>query len=184
LFYDHLTVKPLDSAGEAHLNAVEANSPQPFSLNALALNRGSIIGAGKRFISCNGCSSYGANLARVDGSRDLGYWPNVTNRYLGLKLIINGETHFGWARLTVQVSEPSILAELSGYAYETTPNQAILAGKTSGAAADSGSTRTRLPHSTPRVGQPGSQPTSLGLLALGAQGIPFWRREESATAAL
>jgi len=57
-----------------------------------------------------------------------GPWKNVTNRFLGLKFLINGETHYGWARLTVTTAHGVINATLTGYAYETTPGQAILAG--------------------------------------------------------
>jgi hypothetical protein len=63
-----------------------------------------------------------------------GSWINVNNRYLGVKFNIKGKTHYGWARLSVQVQFPlTITATLSGYAYETIPNKAIIAGKTKGA---------------------------------------------------
>jgi len=62
-----------------------------------------------------------------------GQWKNVTNRYLGLKFVIRGEIHYGWARLTVSVpSHSQVNAVLSGYAYETIPNKPIIAGKTKG----------------------------------------------------
>jgi hypothetical protein len=61
-----------------------------------------------------------------------GSWVNVNNRYLGLRFKIQGKYHFGWARLNVQVANLSITATLTGYAYETIPNKAIIAGKTKG----------------------------------------------------
>jgi len=36
-----------------------------------------------------------------------GSWVNVRNRYLGVKFEINGQTHFGWVRLNVQVQVPN-----------------------------------------------------------------------------
>jgi hypothetical protein len=64
-----------------------------------------------------------------------GSWVNVTNRYLGVKFNIRGETHFGWVRMTVQTQGGlTINATLTGYAYESLPNTPITAGKTSGPA--------------------------------------------------
>jgi len=79
-----------------------------------------------------------------------GSWINVKNRYLGVRFKIKGELHYGWARLSVQVQPPlTVTATLTGYAYETTPNKPIIAGKTKGA---DGSVE---------------QPATLGRLALG-----------------
>jgi hypothetical protein len=67
-----------------------------------------------------------------NGASGYGPWFNVTNRYLGLKFKIKGKTHYGWARLTVRGTFGSIVATLTGYAYETIPNKAIIAGATKG----------------------------------------------------
>jgi hypothetical protein len=57
----------------------------------------------------------------------------VKNRYLGLRFIIKGETHFGWARLNVACNLGSKkIGLLTGYAYETIANKPIIAGKTKG----------------------------------------------------
>jgi hypothetical protein len=63
-----------------------------------------------------------------------GNWPNVRNRYLGLKFQIDKKTHYGWARLSVKTSKKPLLTTgaLTGYAYETIPNKPIIAGKTKG----------------------------------------------------
>ena len=69
-----------------------------------------------------------------------GPWANqgegVHNRYLGLKFMIKGRTHYGWARLNVAVTggkgDDHFHALLTGYAYETIPNKAIITGKTKG----------------------------------------------------
>jgi hypothetical protein len=75
-----------------------------------------------------------------------GPWANVRNRYLGLRFQIKGKIHYGWARMTVKVNGADITATLTGYAYETIPNKAIIAGKTKG---------------------PDGTPATLGRLALG-----------------
>jgi hypothetical protein len=114
-----------------------------------------------------------------------GPWANggegVKNRYLGLKFITKGHTHFGWARLDVRISYSQkvvIDAVVTGYAYETIPSKPIITGKTNG------------PEETGRIRQPNpatlsapvSESASLGALALGAPGLSIWRRETTAAA--
>lgn len=82
--------------------------------------------------------------------------------FLGLKFVVNGETHYGWAHVTVGTT-----TVLNGYAYETVPNQPIETGKTSGPVAV-------LDSATPL----GPRPASLGMLAQGSRGLSIWRRSE------
>jgi hypothetical protein len=94
------------------------------------------------------------------GQGTLGKWLNVNNGYLGLKFTSKGKTHYGWARLTVQVLGGAFIkATLTGYAYETIPNKPVIAGRTNG----------------PDVVT--VQPASLGHLAHGASAIPVWRAQ-------
>jgi len=110
-----------------------------------------------------------------------GLWANggkgVTNRYLGLQFQINGKNHHGWARLNVSFSGSLHMLEatLTGYAYETIPGKAIIAGATEGPD-DAEPTASLNTHS--------SGPATLGALALGAPGLTIWRREESVASAL
>lgn len=101
------------------------------------------------FYSCtsNGCSHGGP-------------WYNVHNRYLGFKFSIHGKPHYGWARLNVRFDRST--AVLTGYAYETIPGKAIIAGKTKG------------PDVTTVY------PASLAHLAAGASAIPAWRVKRTA----
>jgi hypothetical protein len=95
---------------------------------ASAVKMGSPIGPRGRFQA-------GTNalvIGRSTGASGYGPWFDVTNRYLGLKFKIKGKNHYGWARLTVKGTFGSIVATMTGYAYETTPNKAIVAGKTTG----------------------------------------------------
>jgi hypothetical protein len=55
------------------------------------------------------------------------YCSEVTG-YLGLSFQINGETHYGWAELSIPESSTSV--RLKGVAFETTPGLAIQAGQT------------------------------------------------------
>ena len=87
--------------------------------------------------------------------------PGLTSKtvYLGLKFQIKGKTHYGWARLNVEVSKTTITATLTGYAYETIPNKPILAGKTSRPEA------ARVEASSAALGIRAPQPGTLSLLA-------------------
>ena len=59
---------------------------------------------------------------------------------------------------------------MSGYAYETIPNKPIIAGFTSGPEVAEGASNQILAPTRPLA--------SLGLLALGRDGLNIWRREE------
>lgn len=87
--------------------------------------------------------------------------------FLGLKFLINGEVHYGWAH--VSHSNAQDTNTLDGYAYETVPNQAIVTGKTSGPAA--------IAEVNPMPGLEPA-PATLGMLAAGAAGLEIWRRPE------
>jgi hypothetical protein len=101
-----------------------------------------------------------------------GSWLNVT-RYLGLKFVIKGKTHYGWARLAVSAQRFVFTATLTGYAYETIPDKPIIAGATKGPEDAERSESSNTPSSL----------TAVGVLALGAPGLSIWRREESVVAA-
>ncbi|HXM21759.1 MAG TPA: hypothetical protein VN948_10895 [Terriglobales bacterium] len=104
-----------------------------------------------------------------------GPWKRAHNRYLGLKFWVKGKIHFGWARLNVNCVYPkAIRATLTGYAYETIPSKAIIAGATKGP--DGGEPTASFNTRTP-------EPATLGMLALGAPRLAIWRREESVIAA-
>jgi hypothetical protein len=123
---------------------------------ALALRRGAKIGGRKHFYY--GAEFMAGGLFTSKGKTyATGNWVNATDRYLGLKFQINGHTHYGWARLSVEVKRPGITATLTGYAYETIPNKTIIAGRTHGKDVIT------------------VEPASLGHLARGASAIKAWR---------
>jgi hypothetical protein len=90
--------------------------------------------------------------------------------FLGLKFVIDGQTHYGWAHVTVGGSS----TVLNGYAYETVPNQSLLTGKTSGPVESATSSAPVKPTAP--------QPATLGLLAQGEHGLHVWRRPEDQAA--
>lgn len=114
-----------------------------------------------------------------DGGVFFGYgWVNVTNRYVGLKFKINGEYHYGWARVSTHFNagsgqERTWIARLTGYAYETVAGESIKAGQTQD---DDGVSDASVETDPVR----GANSLGLGTLALGVEGLGFWRREEMA----
>jgi len=104
-----------------------------------------------------------------------GPWINVKDRFLGLEFTVQGQIHYGWARFSMrqQKNYCETFAVLTGYAYETVPNQPITTGKPSDNA------EVKVPARTP----PDNESTipfeaTLASLALGARGLTIWRRDE------
>jgi hypothetical protein len=161
-FGDDLNIFP------AKGNAEWQGSREPYNqITAAALAAGVPVGTGKPFVFRNANLAYASLTAFTYVSG--GPWRRATNRFLGLRFVIDGEIHFGWARLTVFADKhrETVHATLTGYAYESEPNTPILTGKTSGAAEES---QLTWPTKTPSF--------TLGALALGARGLCLWRRED------
>jgi hypothetical protein len=105
-----------------------------------------------------------------------GPWGQVKNRYLGLKFLIAGKVHFGWARLNVTCPWDTftVTGLLTGYAYETVPNRPIVTGKEKGS--DDIDMNSQQDSKSSALGT--FQPASLGRLAQGAAGLTAWRRKQ------
>jgi hypothetical protein len=154
----------VDVTPEVRGNAVRGNG------SAACGFLGVPVGPGEKFI-WNSYFGHGVRMAGFFGygiSTSFGPWANVTNRYLGFKFLIDGQIHYGWARVSVTNEIRNVV--LTGYAYETTPNTTIIEGHTSGPEKVSSIVPDDLL-------APASQPASLGLLARGSDGISIWRRE-------
>ncbi|HWY54122.1 MAG TPA: hypothetical protein VNZ03_06640 [Terriglobales bacterium] len=155
-------------------NGVEASVSHTFQREvAEALRRGARIPGSHAFY--HKPALLASAVYNPGGTFSDGNWVNVNGRYLGLRFKIKGQTHYGWARLSVQVSGTTVTGTLTGYAYETIPNKPIIAGKTiSSDEIDS-------------FEQPGPAPLSistlesamLAALAMGTPGLSIWRRKES-----
>jgi len=134
---------------------------------ASALFAGARVGPNGQFLPAGGVMAASSFLggARPPGSSACtGPWANVSNRYLGLKFVITGKVHFGWARLNVSCSGQSqVSALLTGYAYETVPNQPIVTGKEKDSEDMTHSQQSRKSSEPFAV-----RPASLGRLAQGA----------------
>jgi hypothetical protein len=93
-----------------------------------------------------------------------GFWAKATNKFLGFQFTVNGQIHYGWARLSTSLQKSGLTATLTGYAYETQAGTAIAAGDR-GFVAQSYSADAL-----------STEPT-LALLSLGSAGLDVWRRE-------
>ncbi len=96
----------------------------------------------------------------------LGVWPNVADRFLGVRFLINGEVHYGLIGFRkVNDAHHTFGAYLGGWAYETSPDTPIVAGDRGTAGALTGSIH----------------PTSLEILAAGHSGIDIRRQRTTPT---
>lgn len=147
---------------------------------ASALAPGANIGPSAHFR----VGTYGVIVERSTGeefsthtTRNLyGKWGgDPQNRYVGVKFQIQGKTHYGWIRMTVNTDLPANMsATISAYAYETVANKTIKAGNTKSSATAT-SSRVTEKFAVPDGG-------SLGMLALGSEGLQLWRREKTSAA--
>jgi hypothetical protein len=129
------------NAGNAVAGKRFSGSGGYFFSAAYALPAGAQIGP-KRDFSVNFPFMAEEHFPRVGNEySDLGKWAGkgkgVSDRYLGLKFVIQGEVHYGWARLSVTVAHErqygDVSGTLTGYAYETIPDKPIVTGHTTGA---------------------------------------------------
>jgi hypothetical protein len=103
-------------------------------------------------------------LATRTSRTSSGSWrgPGATG-YLGLAFSIDGQIHYGWARLKVSIDwkcNAHIL--LTGYAYQTIAGEPIRAGET-------------VNHKTSTAERPRA---TLGALAAGSVSLEAWRRDD------
>jgi hypothetical protein len=139
---------------------------------AAALKPGADIDGGRKFLTGPKPDMLWGDWASSGGGGSTGRWKNANDRYLGVKFSIKGKIHYGWVRLRVS----RIDAVITGYAYETIPGKAIIAGRTKGP-------NDGVEQSDAAVlVVPIRQSATLGLLALGSNGWSIWRREKSAVA--
>jgi hypothetical protein len=124
---------------------------------ASRLAGGARIGPGQSFPNAAVVGRISSTPATILAS---GPWGRDGTGYLGLEFQIGGQTHYGWAALTVSLEQEKGIGPydevLTGYAYDTVANQALTAGQ----------------GQTP-------EPGTLGLLALGSLGLGFWRRRKA-----
>jgi hypothetical protein len=143
---------------------------------AIALSKGRTIGppGHNPWAPVNSKSLNMACVSRSSSARGTfthqnatGNFVNVTNKYLGLRFVFDSQVHYGWASFVVSsvtgFTNFGITATLDGYAYQASPNTAILAGDT-GMAADAQPDAERTP--------------SVRLLSTGQKGVKQWREQK------
>jgi hypothetical protein len=155
-----IVVKGWEIAKGLYNSAVASRGRPPF---ALALPPDAPVWKKRDFASNDHMAQCSFDRSTLhSGTGSLGPWRNVQSRYLGLKFLISGQTHYGWARLNVKLDKKcKFTVTLTGYAYETIPNKLILTGHTKGPSGE-------------------LVPASLGHLAGGASAIPDWRVKQVA----
>lgn len=137
-----------------------------------ALVRGDEVGPSARFNRGNPSASLlyiyqNDNDSQCSNRHTSGHWAgNNPDRFVGVRFQIKGQTHYGWVRITVATKIErgcgTISATITSWAYETIPNKAITIGTTKESVAEG---KSAVP--------------ALGMLALGADGLVLWRREET-----
>lgn len=114
----NLYLQPLTASNEAlgSLGSVGSYA-YPF-----ALDNGAVISANAAGSWLNN-SYMSLNYGGADGN-----FINVTDKYVGLRFNINGNTHYGWVRIDVGLTggDPWTVKD---YAYADTPNIGIIAGQ-------------------------------------------------------
>jgi len=135
-------------------NLVWRNGGSPYPC-AAAVPRGRVVGPHRPFQSGISGRLWLYGVQQLSGvTFPYCPWQKGVQAYLGLKFMIAGQVHYGWARVQ---SNGLATAFVDGYAYETVANKPIVTGRTKG----------------PDVIT--ARPGSLGHLAAGASAIPAWR---------
>lgn len=143
---------------------------------ASAVRKGQHIGGSQTRFGYGGRNTMAAAITSPGGGQTFGAWGNIIlqpYRYLGVQFKIDGKTHYGWARLIVKCSGINVTATLTGYAYETVADKAIVAGQKTGQDEDAGPANAS-------TAVPAQEPGSLGRLAQGFLGLAAWRRRDPA----
>jgi hypothetical protein len=137
------------------------------------LPKGALIGTSGGF-NGNDRLAWGrsANHSGHGGYYTGGPWAQSdAEKYLGVRFLIDGETHYGWVRMSVFTEPSNIGATITGFAYNTVANQPLKAGEGAQKPNRASLHPASLPPATFR-------PASLGALSLGAAGIALWRKNE------
>jgi hypothetical protein len=131
---------------------------------------GATVGPGGKF---GKGKSYGLLFGSYYRNRVAGNFRLGQTGYVGFLFSQLGQTHYGWLRLKVENYQgrniPVLL--LSAFGYESAANTAIPAG-------GCGASASSVESGSPAVAPTKRQSPSLGLLALGSEGLSNWRYEK------
>jgi len=167
-FYATLAIAPLTGG------RVVGGNRGPLGPYASALASNANIGPSARFSSSVARGqitierSNGAESGPTSTYKLYGKWGGAGTRYLGVKFLINGRVHYGWVRMTVSRTivysgAKTVSATITEYAYDTVAKAKLGAGETVITAPPDGTAKETGP--------------SIGMLALGNDGLSLWRRE-------
>lgn len=157
--------------GFAAYGRINVSMGPNFAIGSHAIPKGEIIDkagtfkTGTQLLVYAGSGSYES----VKHSTAQGPFKNIKNKYLGVRFLINGKVHEGWIRMTLAVKGADISGTISGYAYDTVPNELGLAAGQVGGRVGTGNADSQ-------VAIEGAVPGSLGMLATGSSAIPYWRK--------
>jgi hypothetical protein len=122
--YRYTIVAPYGTAASSNAVAGETVTFSSSTFNyALALNSGDMINAALTWVAATNTMAFNVDSANPYSEN----WNGVTDKYLGLKFVVAGNTHYGWARLDVDAIGD--VWTLKDYAYQSTPDSTILAGE-------------------------------------------------------
>jgi hypothetical protein len=133
-------------------------------VSAAAMSAGVTLDSAANFQSAPRGLVLGGVFLGSTGESHQGGFLNVETAYLGLKFLVNGQVHFGWARIKFISPGSYATASIAGYAYESVPNQPIVVGKTSGTAEK---TQQNREPASPTATAPSVKSQTLGSLAAG-----------------
>jgi hypothetical protein len=102
-------------------NAVAGETPSNYDY-ALALDINTMVDSTLNWIAASNTMAYNTDSNNPYNEN----WNGVTDKYLGLKFIVGGNTHYGWARLDSYAIGDSVVVK--DYDFEATPNVVILKG--------------------------------------------------------
>lgn len=126
----NLFIEPLASANEVLGTGSLGGFAYPY-----AMNSNSMISASASGTWFNNAYSTGYQSLNY-GSASFGNWVSVSDKYLGLRFQVSGNTHYGWARLDVNFSGSTWVVK--DYAYEDNAGVGIPAGSSVSPMAASG----------------------------------------------
>ncbi|MCU0433195.1 MAG: T9SS type A sorting domain-containing protein [Bacteroidia bacterium] len=123
--YSSLSIQPPGA------NAVRAFQVYAYATpEIIALNAGDTIGA--QNTDWIQQSAQNGNLylgyVNVSGNYTIGQWPGLSDKFMGVRFTVNNQPHYGWVRLSLSIGSDSLL--IKDYAYNSQPNQYIIAGQT------------------------------------------------------
>lgn len=159
-FYGTIAVRPLTGG------KVVAGVRGSQGAYASVLAEGAVVGPSAKFSSSAGRGQALMERSTGDASatvsnNPIGPWTNITSQYLGVRFLINGETHYGWVQMSTDTNK-GLSATITAYAYETDANKKVTIEPSGDAADEAAAVSTRGP--------------ALGMLALGADGLKMWRQ--------